>query len=565
MPPNRPPAAGDATNGLPRLERIKPYKARAPEETIFEIQSRLRSLGLPFVEEPVCNGEQGAHSCSLRLVDDVRGDLVFQSMGKGRTDSFARASAYGEMIERLQNLAVYMTLVYFSEPEKGGGVGNRPFKYYPDEKDLLGEELQRGIGLLFHNSPNLDSLLPGEAAVGVPYWSVFGSCTVYLPFRALQAVVGSNGMCSGNTPAEALIHGICEIFERHVLKQLLLAPRCLPDIPLGFFAGHRIHDDLERLSTNEGLDARVKDCSMGLRLPVVGLLIVDRAGRYAFHLGADPSPITALERCLTEMCQGGPIRLLDGSGLDLEFCDPRVSAFWRTQLHLNIRCYGGHWPSSILREHTGHAFRQFDHPVSVSDENDLEYVLNVVRDAGWELLIRDNTFLGFPAYHVYIPGIGEMANVLNDDFTRHYLAFDSQVHVIASPARATLAQRVEAVRAMTKYASVAPTGQFRAADYLMHHPRHPLARMSDTALGAFLLQPFLDPRTMPGVPACFECPSCRSAHRCNFPFISAAWRRMKQAMRAALWSQEDIGRIVEKVRFPIGPAGEHGPLRSRSS
>lgn len=532
----KPPARG-------RLARIKPYKAAAPDDTVSDIRSRLAGLGMSFVEEPI-HGEEGSFSYCLRLVDGVRGEPVFQTMGKGRTDSYAMASAYGEMIERIQNLAFYMMLMYPSEPETGYSVRNLPFKYYLDEKALVGEELRRGIGRLSRDDPAPDDFLRTEPAIGVPFWNVFGSRAEYLPFRAFQIIVGSNGMCSGNTPAEALIHGICEVFERHVLKQLFLSPCSPPDVPLELFAGHDIHEDLNRLTESNEYGVHVKDCSLGLRLPVIGLLIRDRFGRYAFHLGADPSPVTALERCLTEMCQGGRILFKDAGNLEGASGDVRVSEFWRTQLHLNIRSYEGHWPPAILRQESDDSFGGFEHPVSLSDEDDLEYLLGIIRDAGWDLLIRDNSFLGFPSYHVYIPGIGEMTNALDNAFAKQHLAFDRQVHVVTNPAGATLAQREEAVRAMERYAAVAPSRQFRAADYLMHYRQHPLAAMAQAALQEFLLQPAPLGRA-PDVPACFGCASCRCVSRCNHPFLSTVWNRLKQAMTFSTWTQNNVRHIAK--------------------
>lgn len=520
------------------LARLKPYKAAAPEDTVFKLRARLASLGLAFVEEAIY-GEEGSFSYCLRLVDDNRGEPVFQTMGKGRTGAYARASAYGEMVERLQNLAFYMMLMYPSEPEAGGPVRDVPFKYYPDEKGLVGEELRRGIGHLFRNDPTSDDFLPAEPAIGVPFWSVFGARSEYLPFRALQVIVGSNGMCSGNTLAEALLHGICEVFERKVLKQLSLSPCSPPDVPLELFASHDIHEDLNRLAKRNGYEVHVKDCSLGLRLPVVGLLIQDGSGRYAFHLGADPSPVTALERCLTEMCQGGRILFKNAGELEDTSGDVPVSEFWKSQLHLNIRSYEGHWPPAILRQEPDYPFGGFQHPVSASDEDDLKYVLGIVEDAGWDLLVRDNSFLGFPSYHVYIPGVSEMTNALDDAFVERYLDFDRQVHVVTNAAGATLVQRERAVRAMERYAHVAPSRQFRAGDYLTYYPQHPLALLSQSALQEFLLQPVLLARKL-DLPACFDCASCRWVGRCNYPFISSVCNRLKQAMAASTWTQNNL-------------------------
>ena len=47
------------------------------------------------------------------------------------------------------------------------------------------------------------------------------------------------------------------------------------------------------------------DCSCGMGIPAMGVLIKNKENtKYQFHIGVDPSPITALERCLTELFQG---------------------------------------------------------------------------------------------------------------------------------------------------------------------------------------------------------------------------------------------------------------------
>jgi ribosomal protein S12 methylthiotransferase accessory factor len=536
------------------LARLKPYKAVQPEDTVSRIQVCLTDIGLMFVETPI-GGEEGRFSYCLQLVDADQGDPIFQTMGKSRTDAYARASAYGEMIERLQNLAFYMMLLYSSEPETGRSAPKRTFKYYPDEQNLAGETLRRGIDRLSRNDPAPTDFIPVEPAIGVPFWNVFSERVECLPYRAFHVIVGSNGMCSGNTPEEALIHGICEVFERKVLKQLFLLPCNPPEVPLTYFANHEIHHNLNRLAQRNGYDIRVKDCSLGSRLPVIGLLIRDGDERYAFHLGADPSPVTALERCFTEMCQGGRILFLNSNRLPELSGDIRNSQFWRTQLHLNIRSYQGHWPPAILRQASDYAFEGFEHPISVSDAQDLEYLLGIVKEAGWELLIRDNSFLGFPSYHVYIPGISEMTNALDNTFVKRYLAFDQQVHVLTNAASTTCKQRDEAARAMEHYAAVAPSREFRAGDYLMYYRQHPLAVLSAVALQEFLRQPALLSGRQ-DLPPCFDCASCRCASRCNHHFISRVWDRLKEAMISRPWTQDNLRHIVRGETAGSQPKGK---------
>jgi ribosomal protein S12 methylthiotransferase accessory factor len=46
--------------------------------------------------------------------------------------------------------------------------------------------------------------------------------------------------------------------------------------------------------------------------------------------------------------------------------------------------------------------------VTESDEDDLDYLIRLVRGLGFRLFVRDNSYLGFPAYTAYIPGASEV-------------------------------------------------------------------------------------------------------------------------------------------------------------
>jgi ribosomal protein S12 methylthiotransferase accessory factor len=472
-------------------------------------------------------------SHGLRLIDAGLDRTLFQTIGKGCTDDYARASAYGEMIERIQNLAWYTTLKYSSEPElvQSGASG---FKYYPDEEPLDSSTFHERMSVLLKGD-KIDRMDNEPPPLGVPFWNVLRRRSEYWPVRAMQVIVGSNGMCSGNNPAEALIHGICEVFERHVLKQFFLDPFCPPDVPLQMFEGHSVADDLRWISKTYRATVSVKDCSMERRLPVLGLLVRDRRGRYAFHLGSDPSPITALERCFTEMFQGGDICFKDESERPQNSCGVLTSDFWRQQLHLNIRHYGGHWPRNLLRQRPDYPFTGFEHRESVSDSDDLQYVLDVVRTAGFDLLVRDNSFTGYPSYLVYIPGISEMASAVDSSFVKEYLAFDRHIRVITNPQSATEGERIEASESINRYAEAAPSGQFNASEYLMYFPSHPIAAMPTPSLVALLRGPTSD--GLQTIPECFACSSCSRLSQCSYTLVSDLWRKIRTRMISAEWGQ----------------------------
>jgi ribosomal protein S12 methylthiotransferase accessory factor len=110
-------------------------------------------------------------------------------------------------------------------------------------------------------------------------------------------------MCAGNSISEALIEGICEIFERYVLKIIYTDKSCsLPKISEEYLKTTCFWDFIVHLQLL-GYSVAVHDCSLGGKYPVVGLFM-EYAGSTHFNLGSAPDFILALERCFTEIFQG---------------------------------------------------------------------------------------------------------------------------------------------------------------------------------------------------------------------------------------------------------------------
>jgi len=371
-----------------KLNRIKKYKASLPEDTINKIKTVLESLGMEFQEEEV-HGNNLFKALSLSVINPENKEMVFRTYGKGTTNQWARASAYGEMIERIQNHAFYSTLYYPTQP-KITNKNYTGFKYYPDEKVF---SLKDNKSLDFiTNYQTLTSLAQNEilsnSAIGIPYINLFENKTEYFPFRAMQAVVGSNGMCSGNTREEALIQGISEVFERYVLKSFYLSPFCPPEIPLMYFEGTDIYHKINQLEKKHNFLIEIKDCSLGKGYPVIGIFVENCNGGYAFHLGADPSPVTALERCFTEIFQGGSICFQSINELNMNLPYNLDSDFWKKNLSQTISAYAGQWPNAIFKDTPSYPFTGFDHPISLSDKEDLNYLLNILKRENKKIYIQ---------------------------------------------------------------------------------------------------------------------------------------------------------------------------------
>lgn len=376
-----------------KLERIRAYKRKAPEITVCEIRLILgrfqispkhmtrRTTADTFMSKVVCMDERGLKA--------FRG-----TSGKGLTESYALASGYAEFMERLENGLLYDHRL----PSLAAAA---------DDDPILAELLKEN-GLSFPHSYAPDERME-DGKVVIPFYSVFDDDIVQVPFHRLRAQCGSNGMCAGNDPMEAVLQGMSEVFERYALREIYLHSPVLPEIPLECFEGTTIYRLLERLRAEEHVRLSIRDCSLGMGLPVLGLLVQKRDGRCAFHLGSDPSPITALERCLSEMYQALTVESEDG-GYFLLHGNDGDPFDWKTQFEKSLENGSGMWMKSLFGRDAG-LFKGFEHPVSVSAEDDYRYMLDILRRNGRSLYVRDVSYLGFPAYQVYVPNMAEMLYV----------------------------------------------------------------------------------------------------------------------------------------------------------
>jgi ribosomal protein S12 methylthiotransferase accessory factor len=241
----------------------------------------------------------------------------------------------------------------------------------------------------------------------------------------LELITNTNGACSGNTHTEALIHGICEIMERYVLVTAYTKPFTPPTIPPELFLGTEIYDRISGL-VKQGLTVEIRDCSLGMRLPVIGVLIIDESKkRYLFHLGADPSPITALERCFTEIYQGGAPEFMPISDALPPNCDKKVIT---ANFDEATRSNTGQWPDSLFLSKSSYSFLGFDFLISSSDKLDLKFLKEVLQENGFDVLARNVSFLGQPAFKVYIPGMSEITNVFDNRYLEALLKFEEHLN-----------------------------------------------------------------------------------------------------------------------------------------
>src|SRR5690349_12678031 len=111
---------------------VRKYKDELPLNTINRIRNILNGLGILTVEKSWAHSADGFYSVTVLIAG-----TTFSTNGKGTTYEYALASAYGELMERLQNQAPFRLNTDVSQE----AIEYPGFFYAPDEKQMSVDEL----------------------------------------------------------------------------------------------------------------------------------------------------------------------------------------------------------------------------------------------------------------------------------------------------------------------------------------------------------------------------------------------------------------------------------------
>lgn len=385
------------------------YKETTPDKTVKRIKEILKKHKIEVEEN--WTKKSSVNTYSLRVC--IKGTNLGQN-GKGMTKDFALASAYAEFLERYQN----GILIFRQEkPTK-----ELPFIYSGDEKKLtINEIIKENDSFIekifednkkeyFNKKEFLNKIFnENEEIISLPHYSVKEKKVVYIPHVLSCHLCGSNGMCAGNSPEEALIEGISEILERYVSMELIYKRIALPEVPDSYIKKFpKVNDMLEKLRKQEGYICKLVDCSFGGKYPVAGLIIIQKnTGRFGFKLGAHPDYGIAMERCFTEAAQGMDIYDYSQSCLfDFEDKDLDKDENVREFVNSNVATI----PYNVFSDNKTYPFTEMEDVSKLNNKEILKRLITLILKEGYDILVRDVSTLGFPSYRVIIPGMTEMTH-----------------------------------------------------------------------------------------------------------------------------------------------------------
>lgn len=425
------------------------YKDARPLATINRIKDILGELGLLPVETMWRNSVDGFYSVSVQLSGT---DL--STNGKGTTEEFALASAYGEMMERIQNQCTFRLSFDFRQE----ALEYRGFFYAPDEvplsvADLLGsgeDWINDQWSRMESNIDKAQLLAQWQAVsyeeipadfIALPYCNLTRKTISHIPVKMASKMYMSNGMCAGNTPEEAIVQGISEVLERNANQRIVREKLVPPTIPREYIARFpRLDAMITGIEASGNKEVIVKDCSLGLGYPVVAIIYVDRdAQQYFVKFGSHPFFEIALERTLTELLQGQDIRRMMGVR---EF-SYRCAGDSPENLMGILVNGSGIYPTEFFGPSPSYTFQEFQPITANSNKDLLIYFIELLKNKGYDVYARDVSFLGFPAFHVAVPGLSEIEKIDDIEAITDYAEYNRARKLLRQAERLTLAEAME--------------------------------------------------------------------------------------------------------------------------
>ncbi len=394
------------------------FKESKPEDTVFKIRGILREIGVyPILKwEP---GEFSGVSSNRVYLDPVYG---LGTNGKGTTERYAEASAFAELIERIQNYILHI---------KALGPQESPYPYmsrYPDEKNMeiaelismnnaFLDELFRSLGFELKIQKELFLRRMADILYGkkdgtipvIPFTDLIGDRIVWLPVAVVTSFCGSNGMSAGNTMEEALVQGFSEILERYAQYRILDEGLTPPEIPREELADYSLWPLICQIEATGRYRVSIRDCSLGEEgLPVTAVVIADREkGSFGVKFGCHPSFPVSVERTLTEAFQGKKLETFTGTNTlgDAR----RVHSY--DNFTNTTKTGTGFYPAAFFGAQPSWEYRPWKQWECADGQGNREYLKKLIRlvtEKGGVPLIRDASHLGFPSYFILVPGMSEM-------------------------------------------------------------------------------------------------------------------------------------------------------------
>ncbi|WP_263831982.1 YcaO-like family protein [Sulfurospirillum oryzae] len=369
------------------------------EASILKMQAILSDLGcgMKFASE-----KHPLKNCYSINLSSIEAPNHIYSNGKGTLSQSSKASALGEYIERLQTNNFFID---FHLPNRA---------YYPDQKvfEFGGEYLSPSLHVIYNPSNEMSdedfvdfNSDYTDKIVALPFQSFFANEQVYIPLNILSNLYVSNGLASGNTPDEAKVQALSEIFERHAKMEIIKNGYALPKYPEDIIASFpNLHADLCELR-DAGFIVEILDASLGGKFPVTAISLINpRNGTLFVSFGAHPILEVSLERTMSELMQGRGVENLDAFEMPT-FDMSIVGDSFNLEAHFIDS--NGKMGFPFLNATKSFAYAPWKYE-GVGSAQEYAFLCDIIKAMGKEIYLREYTYLNFYSCHLIVPSISEV-------------------------------------------------------------------------------------------------------------------------------------------------------------
>ena len=288
-----PSTAARRLSAAPKRYLLGTHRIRSPESTWSRIQLALEKIGVTRVADVT------ALDClGIPVYQAIRPSTrsISVSQGKGVTAAAARVSAamesvehwHAERVEQLPAVDLSLREIQRANPISSSDLPWRASGY---RLSALSIPWVRAESLLDRK----DAWLPRQI--------------IDLDMRVPETIVprmfhrSSNGLASGNCRQEALLHGLCECIERHVIACANVDPGTKAAIDPETIDSEYCRTLVDQIGA-AGAKLAVFGFTSRLQVPVVFVeLVLPDLPRRWIGSGCHPAPEVALSRALTEAAQ----------------------------------------------------------------------------------------------------------------------------------------------------------------------------------------------------------------------------------------------------------------------
>ncbi|NQY25062.1 MAG: YcaO-like family protein [Campylobacteraceae bacterium] len=369
------------------------------EDSLEKMTQTLKSVGseITFAQEkhPLTN----CFSVNLSSNDAPK---HLYSNGKGTCSESSIVSAMGEYIERLQTNNFF---IEFYIPNRDAYPDQKVFSFDEEylDKDLAkfynkDNELEAKDFIDYH-SDHFDKV------VSLPFVNLSTNKEAYLPVNLTHNLYVSNGLATGNTPKEAQVQSLSEIFERYVKIAIIKDGYSLPTFPKEVLKNFtKLNEDIKALE-DLGYIIEVIDCSFEGKFPVTAISLINPLTSTLFvSFGAHPILEVSLQRTMTELMQGRD--LSDLSTFEKPSFDKDL-----IQTNSNIESHfidsNGKIGFEFLSAKKTFEYTTWAYTGSNTDE-EYDYLLAIAKTMKKDIYLREYNYLGFYSCQIIVPGVSEV-------------------------------------------------------------------------------------------------------------------------------------------------------------